>query len=113
MQKALKFLARKVTLGKLKPNVPISRSQVMLLERITEILDFAEEGTRVLRAERIPTTHLHDFFISSSQQRCKYVKETTQPGTAAHIIAERLCNVYKFIVYRTSQNTQCSKLCSK
>ena len=95
-----------VGLKKLKPGDLISTSNVTMLEKISDILEFAEQGTSILGAECTSTTHLHAIVISNTLQRCKYVDETSQPDTAAHTIAVKLRE--RILMYCVKNSNECS-----
>ena len=61
----VKLFDDKVAFSKLKPGVQIHISYIMLLGKVIEILDLAEEGARLLRSEPSVTIHLHDIVHSS------------------------------------------------
>ena len=70
----------KVKLGQLQPCIPFTSAEVTQIKNVVKMLDFAEQGTKILGASKYPTTHLHDVVLSNILEDCNEVQKrnTTQ-----------------------------------
>ena len=51
--------------------------EVRVIEKIVRILDFAEEGTKILGADEQPPAHIHDVVMANNLQVCKEILTKT------------------------------------
>lgn len=70
-----------------------------------DALSDAESATGLLRAEKSPTMHILDMILASVVSNLRSLANSTQPGTAVHILSSRLLD--GILKRRKSHNSDC------
>lgn len=82
-----------VKFGNLKPSVTLTSPQLNSLRKCVRTLKDAEEGTAIIGDELHHTALITDVVLAGVFKNLRTVSETTEPGSAAHMLSSNLSEI--------------------